>query len=148
MIRQPPRSTRTDTLFPYTTLFRSDRPGGPGAERGRLHLVHLAGRAGRGRLRQRAKGDGSRRLTRRLTRSPGKAAGRTRDSATLGPGCASLTRATWLHGVAFRHLVHADVRCSFRCPLPAHPAFPATVLALPLPRSATPRVGTVFVTPF
>src|SRR3546814_20470018 len=23
MVRQPPRSTRTDTLFPYTTLFRS-----------------------------------------------------------------------------------------------------------------------------
>src|SRR3546814_960431 len=27
MIRRPPRSTRTDTLFPYTTLFRSDRAG-------------------------------------------------------------------------------------------------------------------------
>src|SRR3546814_19594352 len=27
MIRRPPRSTRTDTLFPYTTLFRSDRGG-------------------------------------------------------------------------------------------------------------------------
>src|SRR3546814_7055970 len=26
MIRRPPRSTRTDTLFPYTTLFRSLRP--------------------------------------------------------------------------------------------------------------------------
>src|SRR3546814_14319798 len=26
MKRRPPRSTRTDTLFPYTTLFRSDRP--------------------------------------------------------------------------------------------------------------------------
>src|SRR3546814_13484795 len=26
MIRRPPRSTRTDTLFPYTTLFRSDIP--------------------------------------------------------------------------------------------------------------------------
>src|SRR3546814_5588067 len=26
MIRRPPRSTRTDTLFPYTTLFRSHRP--------------------------------------------------------------------------------------------------------------------------
>src|SRR3546814_12537757 len=25
MLRRPPRSTRTDTLFPYTTLFRSDR---------------------------------------------------------------------------------------------------------------------------
>src|SRR3546814_2432233 len=30
MIRRPPRSTRTDTLFPYTTLFRS---GGAGAGR-------------------------------------------------------------------------------------------------------------------
>src|SRR3546814_4470765 len=29
MIRRPPRSTRTDTLFPYTTLFRSiDQPIG------------------------------------------------------------------------------------------------------------------------
>src|SRR3546814_14045868 len=26
MIRRPPRSTRTDTLFPYTTLFRSLNP--------------------------------------------------------------------------------------------------------------------------
>src|SRR3546814_5568080 len=26
MLRRPPRSTRTDTLFPYTTLFRSARP--------------------------------------------------------------------------------------------------------------------------
>src|SRR3546814_9981304 len=26
MIRRPPRSTRTDTLFPYTTLFRSRSP--------------------------------------------------------------------------------------------------------------------------
>src|SRR3546814_15267609 len=26
MIRRPPRSTRTDTLFPYTTLFRSMQP--------------------------------------------------------------------------------------------------------------------------
>src|SRR3546814_18304290 len=37
MIRRPPRSTRTDTLFPYTTLFRSrdlprmDRPSDDGA---------------------------------------------------------------------------------------------------------------------
>src|SRR3546814_17744358 len=30
MIRRPPRSTRTDTLFPYTTLFRSALPSPPG----------------------------------------------------------------------------------------------------------------------
>src|SRR3546814_15183137 len=29
MIRRPPRSTRTDTLFPYTTLFRSGADAGP-----------------------------------------------------------------------------------------------------------------------
>src|SRR3546814_19202690 len=39
MIRRPPRSTRTDTLFPYTTLFRSMlrhhmRIGGADADRG------------------------------------------------------------------------------------------------------------------
>src|SRR3546814_19030997 len=28
MIRRPPRSTRTDTLFPYTTLFRSSATAG------------------------------------------------------------------------------------------------------------------------
>src|SRR3546814_17636791 len=33
MIRRPPRSTRTDTLFPYTTLFRSREAGLAGARR-------------------------------------------------------------------------------------------------------------------
>src|SRR3546814_7115063 len=41
MIRRPPRSTRTDTLFPYTTLFRSgDGRGGdvpPGHQMGGDH---------------------------------------------------------------------------------------------------------------
>src|SRR3546814_7329264 len=32
MIRRPPRTTRTDTLFPYTTLFRSPVEHKPGAE--------------------------------------------------------------------------------------------------------------------
>src|SRR3546814_12984686 len=46
MIRRPPRSTRTDTLFPYTTLFRS-------AERGerRRGGQGVAGRDSRGRPR-------------------------------------------------------------------------------------------------
>src|SRR3546814_16315855 len=44
MIRRPPRSTRTDTLFPYSTLFRS-------ADRWRVRLVragdcHVAAGAG------------------------------------------------------------------------------------------------------
>src|SRR3546814_3094724 len=38
MIRRPPRSTRTDTRFPYTTLFRSDR----GIGMVEAHRVHRA----------------------------------------------------------------------------------------------------------
>src|SRR3546814_5006692 len=33
MRRRPPRSTRNDTLFPYTTLFRSPRPPASGVAR-------------------------------------------------------------------------------------------------------------------
>src|SRR3546814_13254739 len=44
MIRRPPRSTRTDTLFPYTTLFRSPdrvRPDSGGRHgKSRLDNVH------------------------------------------------------------------------------------------------------------
>src|SRR3546814_9455302 len=53
MRRRPPRSTRTDTLFPYTTLFRSVRrpqrvdPGEPAAA-GALGIRLCAGRRQRG----------------------------------------------------------------------------------------------------
>src|SRR3546814_1943193 len=39
MIRRPPRSTRTDTLFPYTTLFRSGRIVGTDDVRAALAFV-------------------------------------------------------------------------------------------------------------
>src|SRR3546814_5588273 len=42
MIRRPPRSTRTDPLFPYTTLFRSRDHSGRG---GPVLLPRYAGRA-------------------------------------------------------------------------------------------------------
>src|SRR3546814_2851002 len=45
MIRRPPRSTRTDTLFPYTTLFRSGGGAGPfgsGALAGTIELASAA----------------------------------------------------------------------------------------------------------
>src|SRR3546814_13857071 len=48
MIRRPPRSTRTDTLFPYTTLFRSQCDGPFGkcqARRNNLHQITLPVRA-------------------------------------------------------------------------------------------------------
>src|SRR6056297_420691 len=42
MIRRPPRSTRTDTLFPYTTLFRSTEPElYPGGDHFHLHAVEF-----------------------------------------------------------------------------------------------------------
>src|SRR3546814_9177882 len=41
MIRRPPRSTRTDTLFPYTTLFRSGCRG-RGPVGGEIVLVNMA----------------------------------------------------------------------------------------------------------
>src|SRR3546814_14299421 len=45
MIRRPPRSTRTDTLFPYTTLFRSwkERPFKLRADGSDLPLTALIG---------------------------------------------------------------------------------------------------------
>src|SRR3546814_15312200 len=49
MIRRPPRSTRTDTLFPYTTLFRS--AGSPVGMAGH----HLAGSGAGKRPSERAK---------------------------------------------------------------------------------------------
>src|SRR3546814_8499262 len=44
MIRRPPRSTRTDTLFPYTTLFRSALALAGDAE-GSLYVLSEAARA-------------------------------------------------------------------------------------------------------
>src|SRR3546814_3999543 len=50
MIRRPPRSTRTDTLFPYTTLFRSP----PSVEAGRRGSTQrIAGRASGGHWQHR-----------------------------------------------------------------------------------------------
>src|SRR3546814_15483085 len=37
MLRRPPRSTRTDTLFPYTTLFRSIQSTAEGTGMKRVH---------------------------------------------------------------------------------------------------------------
>src|SRR3546814_11127863 len=62
MIRRPPRSTRTDTLFPYTTLFRSYRPESHGrgfGTRARRGCRQGAGRQARHRpLWRSARADG------------------------------------------------------------------------------------------
>src|SRR3546814_6233990 len=64
MMRRPPRSTRTDTLVPYTTLFRSTRPA----------TVRLARAARRGRCAAGVRGAAKRlafRAAGRSGRSPG-----------------------------------------------------------------------------
>src|SRR3546814_17431703 len=51
MIRRPPRSTRTDTLFPYTTLFRSDHADRPmHRRRPESHAIHTYFRLGKALL--------------------------------------------------------------------------------------------------
>src|SRR3546814_5477295 len=66
MIRRPPRSTRTDTLFPYTTLFRSVRalhnPSSPG--------TYLPGRGAPLRRRARRECTNGPRSARQFSRGP------------------------------------------------------------------------------
>src|SRR3546814_11062963 len=76
MRRRPPRSTRTDTLFPYTTLFRSlrapyaGRPADEGGDRRPMRAgagsasgkAALLDRAAQGRMARHAAVDQSRRL--------------------------------------------------------------------------------------
>src|SRR3546814_8610382 len=58
MIRRPPRSTRTDTLFPYTTLFRSPAAADcrPAARAGGADTADQHGGAPAGRAARRAHG--------------------------------------------------------------------------------------------
>src|SRR3546814_15995559 len=62
MRRRPPRSTRTDTLFPYTTLFRSppDEPEQTGSDETRRHDPQQVDQAER-RAHQQGHDDGDRR---------------------------------------------------------------------------------------
>src|SRR3546814_11636081 len=67
MIRRPPRSTRTDTLFPYTTLFRSARLAR------RPRLCGAVGELSRvGRLRQRLHGQGRQEMVGNDARRPAR----------------------------------------------------------------------------
>src|SRR3546814_8698773 len=50
MIRRPPRSTRTDTLFPYTTLFRSVQTRGDRHQFGRRRRIEIGSAEARGAL--------------------------------------------------------------------------------------------------
>src|SRR3546814_2883286 len=97
MIRRPPRSTRTDTLFPYTTLFRSaaaqarrmderllSRPAGIGAAYG----------APRRRLRRRAAPDRRISCDRRAARADDATADRRARKHRDAAGAGARTRRT------------------------------------------------------
>src|SRR3546814_18508028 len=79
MIRRPPRSTRNDTLFPYTTLFRSGRRGcdarlqllAPFVER--LDASGHGVTNGRHRIKREENGKGRQRRQQRTDVSAGKA---------------------------------------------------------------------------
>src|SRR3546814_10922715 len=109
MIRRPPRSTRTDTLFPYTTLFRSVlqclRPsrqsGGVDRARPRLALLLQLPQLG---LPQRRQPDGrarrgellrSRQEEMRPRADRGGVCGRRSEERGVGKECVSTCRSRW-----------------------------------------------------
>src|SRR3546814_5003394 len=75
MIRRPPRSTRTDTLFPYTTLFRSPARPEPPARRRRPRQPAAAAPVGKHHRRGEAAGAGRAAADRRTAQRAGRAAG-------------------------------------------------------------------------
>src|SRR3546814_7865559 len=100
MSRRPPRSTRTDTLFPYTTLFRSPAwrfPGGRSPWRSPKHAATLrqgarAGKRGRGSRRLPA---GMRARRGRHRRAAGRPGGRDRRSEEHTSELQSLMRISY-----------------------------------------------------
>src|SRR3546814_7276484 len=67
MIRRPPRSTRTDTLFPYTTLFRNSEAALPISALSRASPEQLANAVAR--VKAEAQGDSAKRYYRRMDAS-------------------------------------------------------------------------------
>src|SRR3546814_2254850 len=87
MKRRPPRSTRTDTLFPYTTLFRSHvvllPPRGALAPCKRRNPRQRGGNMGIGKRRGRG-ADGGRKIIFPCSPAPGRSAdGAHRDRASV-----------------------------------------------------------------
>src|SRR3546814_14072401 len=75
ILRRPPRSTRTDTLFPYTTLFRSLRERGEG----QLALAAKPADQRRPAHRQQSGGAGPRRRHLRVRREAAAHSGRSEE---------------------------------------------------------------------
>src|SRR3546814_11797960 len=107
MIRRPPRSTRTDTLFPYTTLFRSVR----------ARTLHLAGEhlraGGDGRVR-RGVGDAIQRDALLAVGRDVVARGGVR---AIGTKCTPLARAPVVEAVVARKSVRKGKSVSVRVDL-------------------------------
>src|SRR3546814_12575893 len=111
MIRRPPRSTRTDTLFPYTTLFRSPRfahLARPCADRGarrhhrtqRLHQCdeqdEARRRAGRSVLGLVDVADrGQTRRHQDPSADPARTGGSRSEERRVGKECVSTCRSRW-----------------------------------------------------
>src|SRR3546814_15903339 len=76
MIRRPPRSTRTDTLFPYTTLFRPYALAARGRPQGGARRRQRYGGQGRGLFRQPAGATLGRRSANRRARMGRRRGGR------------------------------------------------------------------------
>src|SRR3546814_3950997 len=89
MIRRPPRSTRTDTLFPYTTLFRS-------VERGVARLSCHTARARTDLCSLRHENPGSAGLAGRAGRKRRSRAGQWEISALAGSGDPALVSGKFL----------------------------------------------------
>src|SRR3546814_16363364 len=110
MIRRPPRSTRTDTLFPYTTLFRSgdfsalDRDvevlPDKHALAGKVEVAHSLAGHGDSSLGKGRDGPRSMAAPRRIARGP-PLSGHLRVQATrseerrVGKECVSTCRSRW-----------------------------------------------------
>src|SRR3546814_3225608 len=90
MIRRPPRSTRTDTLFPYTTLFRSLAAAGLGAVRAGTAMGSAASPAYK--LGQEGAGSSSVGAGLGGVASAAGSAARSRMTAALGIGEAAANR--------------------------------------------------------
>src|SRR3546814_14578458 len=97
MIRRPPRSTRTDTLFPYTTLFRAILPAvaavHDAAAGGAADRAPAAGEAAGAEqpLAAPGRGGGARRP---LARRPGQLVDRS-EERRVGKECVSTCRSRW-----------------------------------------------------
>src|SRR3546814_10388310 len=99
MIRRPPRSTRTDTLFPYTTLFRSvsRREAGAGHKRRRatqpsdqiaaeIRVIPDAGKRARMQCLQHQRADAAAHHRRKVAMNPPRDAARTEQAGVAERG--------------------------------------------------------------